>query len=151
MACPVTLQQYLRIITIQKVIQKWVRLLIVQHIRISVKQNTLPLYVKYTDFPRNTTIHFIATQLHVFIQYKTIIRLPNKNLKKKGQTCIYSIHFTCFYEISKTMKNQLIHFLTVSSSSCLYKTIFLKNNINFYISYFTIHFKFKTVFKFVLG
>lgn len=35
---------------------------------ISVKQNTLPLYVKYTDFPHNTTIHFIATQLHVLIQ-----------------------------------------------------------------------------------
>jgi hypothetical protein len=37
------------------------------------------------DFPSNTTIHFIATQLHVSAHYRSIIRVSNKNSFKKGK------------------------------------------------------------------
>jgi hypothetical protein len=34
---------------------------------------------KYTDFPSNTAVHFIAAQLHASVHYRNIIRLSNKN------------------------------------------------------------------------
>jgi hypothetical protein len=48
---------------------------------------------KYTDFLSNTTIHFIATQLHVSVHYRNIIRLSNKkNLKTVNMHAKYKLH-----------------------------------------------------------
>jgi hypothetical protein len=48
---------------------------------------------KYTDFLSNITIHFIAAQLHVLVNYRTIIRLSNKHFLKRGNMHTkYTLH-----------------------------------------------------------
>jgi beta-galactosidase beta subunit len=59
---------------------------------------------KYTDFPSNTTVLFIATQLHVSAHCRTFIRMANKNLSKEINTHAKYVNTRIFLKGKKKKK-----------------------------------------------